>query len=124
MNNKGNQQKPQIWYENGDYIVAYGSNEFNNDDILYKKIGDSAVYSLTKGLFDEWDPVINNVGEKSVFWLTSKFGYAHAEGISQEGFIDASLKSTFKQDHLAVFNKTLVFEVWNQSQSEIWMAQC
>jgi beta propeller repeat protein len=122
--NQGKQQKPQIFYENGVYAVVYGSNEFNNDDILYKKIGDNATQQLTNGKFDEWDPVINNFGEKSIFWLSSKFGYAHAEGLSQEGIIDASLRQTFKQDHLAVFNKTMVFESWNQSRSEIWMAEC
>ena len=37
VTDKGNQQKPQIYYENGDYFVVYWSNEFNNDNILYKR---------------------------------------------------------------------------------------
>jgi hypothetical protein len=119
-----NQRNPKLLKIGREYYVVYWSNEFGNDDVLYKKIGGFEEILLTNGTgFDEWNPSVNNFGENKILWQSSKFGVSNLEGISRTGFIDANYVGNL-QKNVEIYENLIVFEKYGSGSSDIFIGFC
>ena len=120
----GDQHGPKILKKNDRFYVVYSSNELNEDDLFYYSLNSKSKrkLNLADGC-DEWNVEVNNFGNVSLFWQTSKFGISNLEGYNGE-FIDASYGGLDNQKELDVYENKLVFQRINSGKEEIWISYC
>jgi len=120
----GDQRGPKILKKEHRFYVVYSSNELNEDDIFYYSLNSKSKrkLNLIDG-YDEWNVEVNNFGNISLFWQTSKLGISNLEGFDGE-FIDASINGIDNQKELDLYGNKLVFQIINSGKEEIWISYC